>query len=77
MKVKAVMEELRSMRILAHEALDLADRCHGGHTYMSPRSQEAGKCCEARMALDDLKLEFIKLSDKLQKLESKTRRSAR
>jgi hypothetical protein len=77
MKVKDALQELRNMRILAHEALDLADRCHGGHTYMSPRSQQAGKCCEARMALDDLKLEFIKLSERQRKLESPSKKGAR
>lgn len=64
-----LLKLLREMRILAHEALDLAERSHGGHGYQSLRSTAAQKCCEVRMLIDDLKLEFIKLSEKQRKRE--------
>lgn len=51
------------MRRIATHAIDLADRCHGGHSYASLRSIEAKKCCEVRMQLDDVKVEYTKVSE--------------
>lgn len=64
-----LLKALREMRILAHEALDLAERSHGGHGYESLRSTAAQKCCEVRMLIDDLKLEYTKLADQQHKRE--------
>lgn len=72
-----LLKLILEMRILAHEALDLADRCHGGHGYQSIRSTELKKCCEIRMQVDDLKFEFIRLSEKERKLETPKRRSSK
>lgn len=54
---------LKEMRKLAHSAIDLADRCHGGHSYESGRSQKEKKCCEVRIQVDEIKAEFVKQSD--------------
>lgn len=50
------------MRRIALHAIELADRCHGGHSYTSLRSTEAKKCCEVRMQVDDIKAEYTKVS---------------
>lgn len=55
---KAYIEMCR----IATHAIDLADRCHGGHSYTSLRSTEAKKCCEVRMQVDDIKVEYTKVS---------------
>jgi hypothetical protein len=54
------------MRRIANHALDLADRCHGGHSYTSHRSTEAKACCEVRMQIDDMKKEYVKVSTPIQ-----------
>ena len=54
---------LKEMRKLALEAIEIADRCHGGHSYTSIRSEEEGKCCEVRMQVDELKKEYVKQSE--------------
>lgn len=59
---KDAEEALKRMRILASTAIDLADRCHGGHSYQSLGSREEGKCCEVRSRVDELKREFVELS---------------
>ena len=50
------------MRRIAVHAIDLADRCHGGHSYTSLRSAESKKCCEVRVQIDDVKAEYVKVS---------------
>lgn len=62
------------MRSVAREAIEVADRCHGGHSYESLRSTAAKKCCEVRMQVDDLKLEFVKLSQAMDLRELPKRR---
>ena len=71
-EVKKAYEKMRS---LAHQALSMADRCHGGHSYESIRSTEAGKCCEARMEVDDLKKEYLKVVQEMDKRELPQRKS--
>lgn len=62
------------MRSVAREAIEIADRCHGGHSYESLRSTAGKKCCEVRMQVDDLKLEFVKLSQGMESRELSKRR---
>jgi len=71
-EIKKAYEKMRS---LAHQALSMADRCHGGHSYESMRSTAANKCCEARMEVDDLKKEYVKLAQDMDKRELSQRRS--
>ena len=66
---RELVEALKAVRRVASEALDLADRCHGGHSYESLGSQQAKKCCEARMQVDDLKFVFRKLAETHAKFE--------
>lgn len=54
------------MRQIASHALDLADRCHGGHSYTSARSTQAKVCCEVKMQIDDMKKEYVKVSGPIQ-----------
>jgi len=63
------------MRSVAREALEFADRGHGGHSWESIRSQEAQKCCEMRMAVNDLKVEFTKLAQSIDVRELPKRKS--
>jgi len=63
------------MRSVAREALEIADRCHGGHSWESIRSTAAHKCCEVRMQVNDLKLEFTKLSQSTDVRELPKRRT--
>jgi hypothetical protein len=66
MTVKELRESLKKMRRLAHEALDLADRCHGGHSYESMRSRMAQKCCDVRIQVDDLKALYTSEAERQQ-----------
>lgn len=73
--VEELKKAYEKMRSIAIEAIDLADRCHGGHSYASIRSTERKKCCEVRMQVDDLKLEVTKLSQSVDLRKMPRRRS--
>lgn len=63
MSKSELRQALKNMRKLALRAIEIADRCHGGHSYQSLGSDAARKCCEARMEVDDMKKEYTKQSD--------------
>ena len=50
------------MRRIASHALDLADRCHGGHSYTTLRSTAAKVCCEVRLQIHEMREEYVKVS---------------
>lgn len=73
--VEELKKDLARMRSLAYEAIDLADRCHGGHSYESLGSTQAHKCCQARMEIDGMKTRLVKLTQEMDKREFPKRRS--
>jgi len=67
--VEEMKKNLARMRSLATEAIDLLDRCHGGHSYESLGSTQAGKCCQARMDIDEMKKRLAQLGQAADKRE--------